>query len=43
MIKGTFAYLSGLIGKLSPDTLQLEIPEATIVVRGTKLLIEVRE
>ena len=43
MIKGTFAYLSGLIGKLSPDTLQLEIPEATIAVRGTRLLIEVRE
>ena len=43
MIKGTFVYLSGLIGKLSPDTVQLEIPEATIAVRGTKLLIEVLE
>ena len=43
MIKGTFVYLSGLIGKLSPDTVQLEIPEATIAVRGTKLLIEVME
>ncbi len=43
MIKGTFVYLSGLIGKLSPDTVQLEIPEATIAVRGTKLLLEIRE
>jgi hypothetical protein len=43
MIKGTFVYLSGLIGKLSPDAVQLEIPEATIAVRGTKLLIEIQE
>ncbi len=43
MIKGTFVYLSGLIGKLSPDAVQLEIPQATIAVRGTKLLIEIQE
>lgn len=43
MAKGTFSYLSGMIGKLSPDSIRLEIPEATIAVRGTKLLIKVEE
>ena len=43
MIKGTFSYLSGLIGKLSPDSVKLEIPDATIAVRGTKLFVEVQE
>lgn len=43
MMKGTFVYLSGLIGKLAPDAVQLIIPDATISVRGTKLLIEVQE
>jgi len=43
MMKGSFAYLSGLIGKLAPDTVQLAIPDATIAVRGTKLLVEVHE
>ncbi len=41
MVKGTFVYLSGLIGKLAPDSIRLELPDATIAVRGTKLLIEV--
>lgn len=43
MVKGTFAYASGLIGKLAPDAIQLKIPDATIAVRGTKLLIEIKE
>jgi hypothetical protein len=42
MMKGTFVYFSGLIGKLSPNAIQLEIPEATIAVRGTRLLVEVQ-
>jgi hypothetical protein len=41
MVKGTFAYLSGIIGKLSPDSIRLEIPDATIAVRGTRLLVKV--
>lgn len=41
--KGTFGYLSGIIGKLSPNSIKLEIPDATIAVRGTKLLIKVEE
>lgn len=43
MAKGTFSYLSGLIGKLSPNSVLLEIPDATIAVRGTKLLVDVKE
>lgn len=43
MTKGTFSYIAGLIGKLSPDSIQLEIPNAIIAVRGTKLLVEVQE
>jgi hypothetical protein len=43
MAKGTFAYLAGLIGKLAPGTTQLQLPDATIAMRGTKLLIQVGE
>lgn len=43
MARGTFAYLAGLIGKLAPDTIQLQLPDATIAVRGTKVLITVGE
>lgn len=43
MAKGTFSYLSGMIGKLSPNSIHLELPEATIAVRGTKLLIKIDE
>jgi outer membrane protein OmpA-like peptidoglycan-associated protein len=43
MFKGTFAYVAGRIGKLAPDTIRLEIPDATISVRGTKLLIEIEK
>ena len=43
MVKGTFTYLSGIIGKLSPNSIHLEIPDATIAVRGTRLLIQIEE
>lgn len=41
MAKGTFSYLAGLIGKLAPGKAQLQLPDATISMRGTKLLIRV--
>jgi hypothetical protein len=41
MAKGTFAYLAGLIGKLAPGKAQLQLPDATISMRGTKLLVQV--
>jgi len=43
MVKGTFAYISGLIGKLAPDTVHLAIPDAVIALRGTKLLVDVQD
>lgn len=43
MIKGTFSYISGQIVKLAPDTARVETPDATIAVRGTKLLIQIQE
>ncbi len=41
MAKGTFSYLSGIISKLSPGSIQMETPDASISVRGTKLLVKV--
>jgi hypothetical protein len=39
-IRGTIAYLSGQISKLSPQSVRLETPVATIGVRGTQVLIK---
>jgi hypothetical protein len=41
MLKGTAAYLSGLIVKLSPDSARVETPMGNIGFRGTKCLIRV--
>ena len=39
--RGTVTYLSGLITKLSPDSVRLVTPEATIGIRGTFLALQV--
>ncbi|MCJ7603978.1 MAG: FecR domain-containing protein, partial [Desulfobulbaceae bacterium] len=41
MIKGTFVYMSGLIGKLSPDSIKLETPVGTIAIRGTRFAAKI--
>ncbi len=41
ILKGTFVYMSGVIGKLAPDSIRLETPDSTIAVRGTRLMIKV--
>jgi hypothetical protein len=41
MIKGTFVYVSGLIGKLSPDSITVETPVGTIAIRGTRFAAKV--
>ncbi|MCL1927111.1 MAG: FecR domain-containing protein [Syntrophorhabdaceae bacterium] len=41
--KGTFTYLTGLIGKLSPESARFETPTSTIGIRGTHFLINVEE
>ncbi len=43
MVKGTFAYLSGLIGKLAPNEVRLNLPDATIATRGSKVLIRIED
>lgn len=41
MFKGTATYLSGIIGRQSPESVKFQTPDATIGIRGTKFLIEV--
>lgn len=41
IIRGTVAFLSGQIAKLSPERVQLVMPAATVGVRGTHVLIKV--
>jgi len=43
VIRGTFAYLSGLIGKLAPDATTFVTPVATIGVRGTRFAVRIAE
>jgi hypothetical protein len=43
MLKGTAAYLSGLISKLSPDSAHFKTPTASIGIRGTKFVARVEE
>jgi hypothetical protein len=43
MVKGTAVYLSGLIAKLAPDSVQFVTPSASIGVRGTKFAVKVEE
>ena len=39
--RGTVQYVSGLIAKLSPNSVQIKTPVATLGVRGTRLLVRV--
>lgn len=41
MNKGTGIYTSGRLGKLSPESVKIETPKATVGIRGTKFLIKV--
>jgi hypothetical protein len=41
MLRGTAAYLSGIIARLSPESVRFETPVASVGIRGTKFLIKV--
>ena len=41
MLKGTVAYLSGLISKLAPESAHFKTPTASIGIRGTKFVARV--
>ena len=43
ILRGTMAYLSGLIGRLAPDSATFVTPVATIGVRGTRLAVRVAD
>lgn len=43
LIKGSFAYMSGIIGRLAPEKIRIETPDAVIAVHGTRLLVSVEE
>jgi hypothetical protein len=42
IIRGTLSFLSGQIAKLSPGSVRLETPSATIGMRGTHVLVKVQ-
>jgi len=41
MNKGSAVYASGRMGKLSPESVEINTPNATVGIRGTKFLIKV--
>ena len=41
LLRGTAAYASGLIAKLSPESTRFITPSASIGIRGTRFVIEV--
>ena len=41
MLKGTAAYLSGLISKFAPEAAHFETPSASIGIRGTRFVVKV--
>lgn len=40
-LHGSFSFISGQLVKLAPEKVRLETPDATLGVRGTKLIITV--
>lgn len=41
MLRGTAAYLTGIIAKLSPESVRFETPVASVGIRGTRFLAKV--
>ena len=42
MLRGTFIFISGLIAKLSPDSVKIETPDGTVAIRGTRLAVYIQ-
>lgn len=43
LLKGSFAYMSGVIARLAPGKVRIETPDAVIAVYGTRFLVKVEE
>jgi hypothetical protein len=41
LLKGSAIYLTGIIGKLSPESVRFETPVANIGIRGTKFAVKI--
>ena len=41
IMKGSFAYMSGVIGKVAPEKVRVETPDAVISTYGTRFLVSV--
>ncbi|MGE0085067.1 MAG: FecR domain-containing protein [Desulfococcaceae bacterium] len=41
ILKGTASYISGVIGRQSPESVKFQTPDATISIRGTQILVRV--
>ena len=41
--RGTLEYISGLIGKLSPESVRFDTPVSSIGVRGTHIIVKAAE
>jgi hypothetical protein len=42
LMKGTATFISGAIGRISPESVKFKTPTATLGLRGTKILVEVK-
>lgn len=43
LLKGSFAYMSGVIGRMAPEKVSVETPDAVISTHGTRFLVKVEE
>ena len=43
MLRGTASYISGIIGRQSPESVRFQTPDATIGIRGTQFLVKVAD
>ncbi len=43
LLKGTAAYLTGIIAKLSPESVRFETPVANVGIRGTKFAVKIED
>jgi hypothetical protein len=41
IVKGTFMFVTGAIGKLAPQSVAVDTPTGTIGIRGTRFLVKV--
>ena len=42
MLRGTFIFISGVMAKLSPESIKIETPDGTVAIRGTRLAVQVQ-